>query len=244
MLSAVASNSLHTLASRFRDWRQTTEVFMQSRLEKLPSDDPLRCPISLFGTLDFGRLETAHTRALAWLLDPKREHGFGLTLVRAILDHLGDKRNFSVNRVMSEHPIQGGRIDVLAEGTWTSDGRGWVLLIEAKIDAGEGQDQLRRYENWLQSYAVAPDRFRIFLTPNGDAPEFPEDDWVPLSYSQLVRVFRSAYDELRDTAGFHFLRFYLAGVLQDVCHWPRELRGPVADPYAVADYLRTLDNST
>src|SRR2546430_11646191 len=69
----VASDAkLLVLANRFQDWRRVTQEFVRTRLVQLSDDDPLRCPISLFRTMDCGRLETAHTRALAWLLDPNQ----------------------------------------------------------------------------------------------------------------------------------------------------------------------------
>src|SRR5262245_56355407 len=75
-LPVVSDANLHFLANRFDAWRRSTQEFVRTRLRELSDDDPLRCPISLFRTMDYGRLETAHTRTLAWLLDPQREHGF------------------------------------------------------------------------------------------------------------------------------------------------------------------------
>src|SRR4051812_31434063 len=69
----VASDvNLQWLADSFQKWRATTTDLVKKLLVKLPDDDPLRCPISLFRTMDYGRLETAHTRTLAWLFDPKK----------------------------------------------------------------------------------------------------------------------------------------------------------------------------
>ena len=76
-LPVASDDSLLFLAARFDKWRSVTKEFIRTRRAKLSDDDPLKCPISLFRTMDFGRLETAHTRTLAWLLDPKGEHGFG-----------------------------------------------------------------------------------------------------------------------------------------------------------------------
>jgi len=54
---------------------------------------------------------------------------------------------------------------------------------------------------------------------------------------------QEVYGELRDKQGFHFLRYYLAGVLQDVCGWPREVTKDTPDPYAVVSYLKAVCNS-
>ena len=100
--------------------------------------------------MDSGRLETAHTRALAWLLD-KGGHGFGSRLLAALLSHLAEGREIlltHVSKVESEHLIQGGpssldagRIDVLAEGRWEESGKevSWRLVIEARSMRGRAR---------------------------------------------------------------------------------------------------------
>jgi hypothetical protein len=116
-----------------------------------------------------------------------------------------------------------------------------MLAIEAKVDAWEGEDQLPRYEKWLRSRAGGCKLFLIFLTPDGRPSEIGAEEWESLSFLNLVRIFRGVYDELRETSGFHFLRFYLAGVLQDVCNLFRDVEKD--DPYEVAAFLRTVYES-
>jgi len=223
--------------------------FLANRL-----DESLRCPVSLFRTMDCGRLETAHTRTLAWLLDPNKneEHGFGDALLAALLRRLADRDHFDhlqVKRVVSEYPLEGsagsGRLDVLAEGEWESMGERicWTLVIEAKVDAWEGEAQLDKYDEWLRSHAADRQPYRIFLTPSGRTPDTGSEEWQPLDYLELVQIFRAVYGGLRHAPGFHFLRFYLAGILQDICHLPRNLAEDAADPHAVASYLKTVFKS-
>jgi len=249
-LPVASCENLLFLAKGFDKWRQATQHSVRVRIKALSDDDPLKCPISLFRTMDAGRLEIAHTRTLAWLLDPTREHGFRAALLAAILRHLSGKncsRGFHVDWVKSEHPIDGsgdrGRLDVLAQGAFEDGPRnGWVLVIEAKVDADEGEDQLQKYETWVQSKAGGRELFRVFLTADGHLPETGADKWEPLSFLKLVRIFRAAYTGLRRAPGYHFLRFYLAGVLQDVCRLPRNVESENADPYAVASYLKSVSD--
>lgn len=149
---------------------------------------------------------------------------------------------------------------MFAEGEWQDDGKPvrWVLAVEVKITAPEGEGQLAKYGKWLDSYAhkrqvdhvirsypsnrlamqestYARKRqvdhvIRVLLTPDGRTGESGADGWQPLSFLELVRVFRNVYEELRDAPGFHFLRFYLAGVLQDVCRWRPEDQGRCRRP--------------
>ena len=261
-LPVPSDDNLRILAGAFDKWREKTRDFVRSHLGQLAKDDPLICPISLFGTMGIGRLETVHTRTLAWLLDPMKneEHGFGHKLLEALLRQLARPILFDrlqVKHVTSEHTLKGsagqGRLDVLAEGEWEVAGQRepWVLVIEAKVDASEGNGQLDKYDEWLTRQRVGYRPYRVFLTPDGRSPETDDDKapnardnkWEPMSYLELVRIFRPVYDKLRDMPGFHFLRFYLAGVLQDVCGLPRHVSPDAPDPYAIAAYLKSTRKS-
>jgi hypothetical protein len=218
-------------------------------MSRLPTDDPLFCPISLFGTIDYGRMETAHTNALAWLLDPSRPHDFGDSLLRSLLSwykgtpHVGQLHRV---KVANEYLISGGRLDIHVEGEWEDSGATtpWVLIVEAKIDAWEGEDQLPKYDKWLAAHARGRLPLRIFLTADGRLPA-GSDEWKPMSFLQMVQVFRKTYSDLKEAAGFHFLRFYLAGVLQDICGFsPAEHATALTDPYSLASYLETVQQLT
>lgn len=255
-LTTMAAADLESLACHLDTWRKWARQQIRSYGKELPPDDPLSCPISLFRTLDYGRLETAHTATLAWLLDPNnREHGFGDQLLRTFLGHLTAPRQFDaifIERVEKEVLIdwgdREGRLDILADGEWRSAETGankWTLVIEAKIDAWEGNDQLSRYDDWLLRHRADREILRVFLTPDGRKATTSDEEWVPLSFPQLVQIFRKVYDNLREAPGFHFLRFYLAGVLQDVCRLPRNFKvtEDCPDPYFLLSYLKTATDS-
>lgn len=244
---------LDHLGRCFDDWRDWAKTKIEQYRKRLPANDPSLCPISLFRTMDFGRLETAHTRTLAWLLSPHGEHGFGDRLLGALLRHLAPEEpleKLNVDLVASEVPIDGrtddeyGRLDVLAKGQWHSAQTNtvrWVLAIEAKIDAHEGFEQLAKYEAWLDREARCDRTFRILLTKDGCPAETANQHWHQLSFLDLVKIFRQAMSELAGTEGVHFLRYYLAGVLQDVCGWPRGGIDKPTDPYAVVAYLMSVN---
>ncbi len=123
----VSVADLTSLANDLSKWRSHHQRLLKQYLDQLHSEDPLRGQVSLFGTMDFGRLETAHTRTLAWMLGD-REHGFGNQLLEALLRHLRKDRRICrthVDQVESEHAVdcgpartEAGRIDVLAKGRW------------------------------------------------------------------------------------------------------------------------------
>ena len=134
-----------------------------------------------------------------------------------------------------------GRLDVLAEGRWAREGResAWRMVIEAKIDAAEGDEQLARYDAWLAERGG--DVVRVFLTPDGRAPATGGDvKWQRMSFLELAEVFGAALPELQGTHGYHFLRYYLAGVLRDVCGVSVDVSSESSNPYAAVEYLRTV----
>jgi hypothetical protein len=254
---AVSVEDLAALAETFEKWRAHYRNRLKNYLEsdRLRPDDPLRCPVSLFGTMDYGRLETAHTRTLAWLLDPNREHGFGSKLLEAVIAHVLNGRAISelrVDRVESEFPIffgpdftDSGRIDIFAKGSWNQSGtrQPWVVAIEAKIDAMEGAEQLSLYDQWLdgccESSEVVPEIIRVFLTPNGREPSTGSPGWQTLSFVDLAGVLWHVLG-LSDKPGYHFLRYYLAGVLRDVCGLALVLSVDTRNPYPAVDYLQSV----
>jgi len=244
---------LTSIAEVLKKWRSDHQRHLQQELAKLPCDDPLRGSVSLFGTMDYGRLETAHTRALAWMLD-KREHGFGIQLLEALLRHLLKGRRIRlihVDQVESEYPVdygpartEAGRIDVLAKGRWEETGKevSWLLVIEAKIDAEEGEEQLSQYDDWLERHAQQTEVLRVFLTPDGRKPLTGSPEWQVLKFLDLASVFRRV-SGLQDTPGYHFLCYYLTGVLRDICRLPVPISSDCKNPYAAVDYLKSvLDN--
>jgi hypothetical protein len=190
------------------------------------------------------------------LLDPTRQHGFGTRLLGALLGHLAkslDYTDISVQEVLAEHRLllsgkSLGRLDVFGTGTWTTSTGAtgnWLLAIEAKIDAGEGDNQLERYDEWINAHSAGREVFRVFLTPSGRGSGAEGTDWLPMSYLDLVRVFRKQYPQLRDRHGFHFLRYYLTGFLKDICRWnvPVAVPDTCDDPYGMVSYLKTVHSS-
>jgi hypothetical protein len=241
---------LTSLAENLKTWRSHHQRLLQQYLARLPFDDPLLGQISLFRTMDYGRLETAHTRALEWMLGD-HEHGFGNQLLEALLRHLLKGRRIRlthVDQVESEYLVdygpgrtEVGRIDVLARGRWEELGKevSWLLVIEAKIDAEEGEEQLSQYDVWLERYAQPIEVLRVFLTPDGRAPRTSSAEWQVLKFVDLASVFRRV-SGLQDRPGYHFLRYYLTGVLRDICGLPAPISLDCENPYTAVEYLKSV----
>jgi len=152
------------------------------------------------------RDEVRNTAVLAWLLDPAGDHGLGNILLSGLLTRI----NRSQNQIPSESI---GRVDVTPEA-WLSEGINRVdieifsknpsapfyLLLEAKIDASEGVEQLPRYLRAARLAAEPNDLpwAIVFLTVNGRASRtaagIDTRQICNLSWSELARVLIRALD--------------------------------------------------
>ena len=219
-------------------------------LEKLPANDPLRCPVSLFGSLDLGLRETAHTRALAWLMDPREEHGFRMTLLRVFLKVVFNLDNdFRIETADVRSETSGNesrdRIDIHMSGKWTLSGRkpeSWLVLVEAKIEANESEDQCAKYENQFRRAITSADRSAlVFLTHDGrqsiSSSKNGPSKWCPLSFINLAGLFWQESPALLGKPGLEFLRLYVTGVLKDLYELKCGQISDQDDIYRVGDFL-------
>ncbi len=199
--------------------------------EHLPLNDPLRCRISLFGTLDLGLRETAHTRTLGWLMNPDEDHGFKEALLRVFLGKIFMEMPHEpqLHDVRIECELISGetrdRLDIFMRGKWTLPDdkiEEWMVIVEAKVEADEGEDQCERYENLLQERISFSDHHAlVFLTPDqGRMPETKSKcggpQWIPISFITLMSLFRTQLPKLDKKPGIEFLRLYMTGVLKDL----------------------------
>lgn len=246
---------LEQLGQKLDAYRETVTAqvakLIKQRQQTCP-DDPLFCPVSLFGSMRMGRLELAHTAALAWLLDPRKEHGFGTLLLDKVLTLAANHdRTVSTARVEAEvwTDSREGRMDIVVDGHYASPheaGNSFLLVIEAKIAARESSEQLGRYEAHLRS-SSRDEILRVFLSPDGRQAGSARKNasWTPVSFRKLAQTVWEPFgdsrssDDLIRKPGYHYLRMYLAGVLQDILSWP----SPAAiisrgNPFEVMSYLK------
>jgi hypothetical protein len=241
---------LKDIGERLNKAREYYDQELNDVLSKLPPDHPVLCPISFFGVMEVGRLEVAHTRTLAWILNPKKvsEHGFGDALLRAFLKYICEcdsVSSFDVCKVNVERGYRNslaedaGRTDIWIEGG-SINSTPWLVVIEAKIDASEGDQQLDRYNEEIKKWRAThrnAEIHRVFLTPDGRA-SISGQRWTPASFPRLAHVLWDAISSDEMQPGYHFIRHYLAGVLKDVLGLPIGLANVRQSPYKVLEFLR------
>ncbi|MEA2677610.1 MAG: hypothetical protein QOJ81_1751 [Chloroflexota bacterium] len=166
-------------------------------------------PPDMMSVLGRQRDELAHSRMIAWLLTPTGRHGLGRSLLRTMLDHVWPGEGLLQSDLVAvETESTRSAADEVAElrearADIVVIGQEATIVIENKVDAGEGFEQCERlYWSW----ADRPTETRwLFLSPNGRQPVTltstqAKTAWRSLSYGDLGRLLTKALAEARDGA--------------------------------------------
>jgi len=247
MADESSTDELLNLGRQLEKLRSDVHNQVTEKIETLRKDDPenlLFSKVSLYAPMDYGRLEVAHTRTLAWLFDPSKEHGFGDTLLNALFplfdNDIAKDRPFKIKDVRSENLHYDsdngilGRTDIWIEGKWDDNKKSFLIVIEAKIDAPEGKDQLDRYEKAINKCNIE-DVFCVFLTPNGREAEGKKGrNWHPVSFSRIAGRLAVVRRDLKKAPGYYYLRFYITSIIRDILGWKKIEE---SNPYQLLSYL-------
>lgn len=163
---------------------------------------------NVFNALGLERKELYHSRFLACLLDPRGIHGQkGLFLRSFLRDVLGDeaeKSSLEKSEVVTEANIQNGRLDIQVI---LPDGQ--TIIIENKIDAGEGKAQLECYGNHLRDlpqFNSGKPHHLVFLTPEGRLPSScSSSDVKCISYERITGWLDKLRSEVPDSLRLRFV---------------------------------------
>lgn len=145
-----------------------------------------------------------HSRWIEYLLNPKAgRHDCGSLFLKLFLEQLRTasdtapavgnpskldeltKLNLAVAVAHTEYSFDNGRIDILIEFP------GWgAIAIENKIGAGDGEDQIHKYAEYLkQEYTKkGQSALLLYLTPDGRSSATAKglDQYSRISYSQHI----------------------------------------------------------
>jgi hypothetical protein len=158
--------------------------FVQQRKEVRGKTAPR---FNLFEALGIARKEQFQSRFLAFLLNPRESHDQGDTFLRTFLEHmLPEFRPQRLNGTAVQIERQAatyGRVDIQIT---LPDGR--IIVIENKVDASEGEEQIARYQYGLRRrrQPTHGQHILVFLTPEGREPQTGNPaDVRCVSYRQL-----------------------------------------------------------
>lgn len=161
--------------------------------------------------------ENAHSSFLAYLLNPLERHGQGTVFLDAWLHWLRPRclrplSGHGAHVTPERYASQWGRIDIVAE---LRDGT--LIAVENKVCAGEQEDQLTRYGNWLHEQPGPSQRLLVFLTPDGRKGTTARagQPVIRMSYRDLAQVLEQALRTVPDAA--HSLRADVGQYIR-LCH--------------------------
>ncbi len=168
---------------------------------------------NIFHALKIIQQEIRHSNFLAWLLNPKENHGLGELFLKRFLREVlvSNKVNISLieieemNLDIAEIKREFLNIDILVEI------ENLVIIIENKIRSKEHSNQLNRYfEEVTNHYGREPVIAFVYLTVSGEAPS--NDSYIPLSYEKIERIISdilSVYYERLNPSILMYLKDYL-----------------------------------
>lgn len=137
--------------------------------------------------------ELRHSNFLAHLLAPGRPHGLGSLPLQAVLRRVIDEMAPSERPVSTVELLVGDLDDAVVHRERDSidllievDALQLIVIVENKIRAKASEGQLERYSDVVEARYPAWRKLRVFLTPDGHAPD--HSGYQALSYVSLAEV--------------------------------------------------------
>ena len=170
----------------------------------------------LFEVLDMKTNEIKHTAILSWLFDYKESHGVESTILKSFLEELFEDEYNSQRIGLLPEQIQLEDYKILRElntfkGIFdlliVSEKTKTVILIENKINAPAGKDQLDRYKSFLEEYYPNFSRILIFLTLKNTDPR--TDGYLKANYGMLYQVLRKNLGHFETEELRNFIEQYM-----------------------------------
>ena len=175
--------------------------------QKLATYKPPFDPFDPFDVMGVLYREHNHSKVLGWLLNDEANREFRKEFVSWIVDRL-DNYNLSVEidervEIILEYGDENaGRIDVFAH----FPGLELAVAIEVKVWAGEQDNQIQRYQDFLKRKYANCRKVVIFLTPLREHPETSvRDIHVPvlnMSWDKVARIIDNMQPEDSDESRF------------------------------------------
>ncbi len=192
----------------------TMRLVADADFGRLCRHEERRRRFNVFDVMGQSRMELCHSKFLGWLLDPSASHGCGHLFLRhlpsemskAAIPEVAIRDAFDAARVMTEHDTPEGRLDVVVE----FDPQVQVaVVIEYKVEAGEGEDQLVRYDRFCEQRYATWTVCKWFITPEGRGGSGGAG-WQPIGFEKLSSAIRALAksDAVRDAIVLELILHY------------------------------------
>ncbi len=174
---------------------------LEADVSELGRIESLLDRFNIFEAIGFVGQEVKHSRFLAFLLDPKQNHGLGDLFLKSFLwkvseptgrvslpTALGsaDDGSLGQTRVQTEVYTGDGRIDILL----LNEAGKWAMVIENKVWSAEHSNQLDKYYRFVKKTYPGLQPLGCYLTPFGSLPSGEEDreNYQSLGYGAVCEI--------------------------------------------------------
>jgi hypothetical protein len=161
-------------------------------LEKLES---LLDQFNIFEAIGAVRQEVRHSDFLAFLLNPRQNHGLGDIFTKRLLQK-------AISQSVVQIPVTPIDLDIWdlneieVRREWQSidillldEEHQFAVIIENKVYTGEHHDQLKRYRDIVRQHYPNYRLLGLFLTPEGEPPK--DGEYIPISYMLICNLVES-----------------------------------------------------
>ena len=148
---------------------------------------------NIFEATGFIRQELRHSDFLAFLLDPRGNHGLGDTFVKRLLERVltvaadvhmrvtpSEQKRWDLDRMTVQREWE--HLDILLLDAEHE----LAIIVENKIGTGEHSDQLQRYLDIVEQHYPGRRIIPLYLTPSGVIPTHKK--YLPVSYRVVCNL--------------------------------------------------------
>lgn len=193
--------------------KQALERFILNNpdLEKL---EDLLSQFNIFETLNIVDAEIRHSNVLAWLLDPKSNHGLGDYFIRRFLKYVISNNKSALDESISLFDFESldySKLEIRRESQNIDlliilESAKYVVAIENKIGSTEHGDQLARYKRITESEFRGYKKIFVYLTPD-ESPPNEDSEWITFNYGVIADLLEDIVNYRANTLNEHVLNF-------------------------------------
>lgn len=197
--------------------RKCAQIITDHNFEKLELS--LREP-NIFRALSIERKELRHSNFIAYILDPRENHGLKDIVLRKLLRDIFAESKSLDRTIFDADYLDLNNIEIRRE--WRNIDiliilKDDVIIIENKVDTVDHSNQLRRYRKIAEETFPAKKRHYVYLTPFGNDPQDTESRscYINYSYVQISDIIDSIL-KLYSNSISQKISFYLSDYLTTV----------------------------
>ena len=160
---------------------------------------------NIFEALGAIRQEIRHSDFLAFLLNPRQNHGLGDLFVKRLLQEALAQAN-SIQPVTPIDLDIWVMDDIEVRREWQSidvlilDGlHQLAVIIENKIYSGEHDDQVKRYYQFIKQHYPGYQILGLYLTPEGE--DAGDSNYIAISYGLICKLIENIIQTREPTLG-------------------------------------------